>query len=233
VAFSFPEGTGLEAPYTMPAADWAAINRRVSTAIEMQGIAVEVEPYIPNYPDLLAVCEDWSSTTLPGLLAEATSTGLFATDAATQLQAIATHVGGLQPGDPVPAAVKFILTVKFQAFASTAGAHAQNASALTPKIQHFVSVNQATDASIEGQSLPGWSEITAPAAALDQAMTDLEAGWGPIAAGLQAAASDTQVTTADLIGSNVQDAIASWTHLANTTSAFYSTVSTLPAPPTT
>lgn len=218
---TFPEATSLAPPYAVPASDWTAIKGRVALTIEMQNVAPEIEKYIPNYPDLLTVCLAWRSTTWSGLIAQAVNTGLFATKAAGVLGQLSGDLNGVKPGDPVPAAIAFIVEVQFGALARTAGQQGTTASGLEGQIGTFVTANRVADASLEKLPLGGWDPITGPINSLDQAMADLQTGWGAIADQLQAfATGQLKITTAELLASNLSTAITSWNTLAQAANSF-------------
>jgi hypothetical protein len=230
---TFVVPTGLGGPYAVPASDWAAIDARIAMVFEAQAIAAEIERYIPNYPALLSVCSAWRASTFPGLLAQATSTNLFATKAAQTLGQLSSDLTGLQPGDPVPQSVTFIIQVQFKALAQTAGEDSGPASALNQDVQAFVAENQAADKALEQLPLEGWSAIAGPIANLETAMNDVEASWGPIAGQLAAAADGSlEITTAGLLSSNLQQAIQSYQALADAAAAFESKVSQPDSVPT-
>jgi hypothetical protein len=218
---TFPEATSLAPPYAVPASDWTAIKGRVALTIEMQNVAPEIEKYIPNYPDLLTVCLAWRSTTWSGLIAQAVNTGLFATKAAGVLGQLSGDLNGVKPGDPVPAAIAFIVEVQFGALARTAGQQGTTASGLEGQIGTFVTANRVADASLEKLPLGGWDPITEPISTLDQATADLQTGWGAIAGQLQAfATGQLKITTAGLLASNLSTAITSWNSLAQAANSF-------------
>lgn len=217
----FPEGTGLTSPYAVPASDWTVINDRIAITIEVQDIAPEIEKYIPNYPDLLQACKTWRSTTWSGLIAQAVNTELFGNDAAKALRQLSSDLSGVKPGDPVPHSVSFLITVRFQALAQTAGTQGTTASGLAGQIAAFVSANRAADASLEKLPLDGWSPIAGPISSLDKAASDLQTGWGTVVSQLQALSSDQlKITTAGLLTSNLGTAITSWQALATAAGEF-------------
>jgi len=223
-----PEGSGLIPPYAVPASDWIVINDRVAVTIEAQNIASEIEEYIPNYPDLLQVCTTWRSATWSGLIAQAVNTELFGNDAAEVLGKLGSDLSGLKPDDPVPASVSFIITVQFQALAQTAGQQGTTASGLAGQIAAFVSANRAADASLEKLPLDGWSPIAGPISSLETATADIQTAWSAIASQLRTAAGgQVEITTADLLASNLSTAITSWQALANAAGAFVSMASNL------
>jgi len=223
-----PEGSGLIPPYAVPASDWIVINDRVAVTIEAQNIASEIEEYIPNYPDLLQVCTTWRSATWSGLIAQAVNTELFGNDAAEVLGKLGSDLSGLKPDDPVPASVSFIITVQFQALAQTAGQQGTTASGLAGQMAAFVSANRAADASLEKLPLDGWSPIAGPISSLETATADIQTAWSAIASQLRTAAGgQVEITTADLLASNLSTAITSWQALANAAGAFVSMASNL------
>jgi hypothetical protein len=228
----FPEGTDLAPPFTVPASDWAALDQRVATTIAAQNIAPEIEEYIPNYPDLLQACMTWHSTTWSGLITQAVNTELFGTKAAEVLGQLSDDLSGVEPGDPVPGSVSFIIRVQFQALAQVAGDQAGTAQSLVGQIATFVSANRAADASLQKIPLDGWFPIAGPIGSLEATTTDLQAGWGAVVSQLQAASGERlEITTAALLASNLDTAITSWKTLAQSAATFVSMVATLRSDP--
>jgi hypothetical protein len=72
---------------------------------------------------------------------------------------------------------------------------------------------------------PGWAGIAGPIATLEGAMTDVQSGWNAVQAAFgSAAASQADLTTAELLGADVQAAVNSWNAVASNAVAFDSQV---------
>ena len=220
--------------YSVARSDWIAIDNRVTLAIDMQQIATVVKQYIPNYSDLLDVCTAWRETTFPGLIAQAVTTNLFATKTAHTLNCLAADLAGLNPSDPVPDPVRFIIGVQWKALAQSAGEQATASAGLEQPIAAFVSANRAADAALEETPLDGWPSVADSVSSVEEAMTHVQQSWASISTQLAAASGDqVQITTADLLSIDLQAALAGWTALASAAAAFDSMVSGLSSAPAT
>ncbi|MCL2394430.1 MAG: hypothetical protein FWC87_07035 [Acidimicrobiaceae bacterium] len=224
----FPEGAGLVPQYAVPASDWAIINERAALTVEMQGVASELEQYVPNYPVLLQACTLWRSVTWGALITQAVDTELFGNDAAAVLEQISSDLSGVGPNDPVPASISFLTTVQFQALAKTAGELGGAASKLAGGIAGFVAANRDADASLEKFPLDGWPTIGGPIDSVERAMAGLQQSWGAIVSQLKApSGGESKITTAGLLASNLSAAISSWDGLAKDARSFVSMASDL------
>jgi hypothetical protein len=196
--------------------------------IEAQGIANLVSQYVPNYSRLLAVCQQWNSQTLPGLVSQSVETNLFANQAASILTRLGTELQPLKPSDPLPDSIGFIFRVEFAALQQSAGKLSAASSQLGPQIGSFVAENRAADAALEhviSPLGPGWEGVEGPIASLEQAMQDVANGWSAVQTAFGAAASSqADLTTAALLALDVQTAIKSWNAVAATAVAFDSHV---------
>jgi hypothetical protein len=214
--------------FAIPADDWSAINARAAVVVADQGIAAEISHYIPNYPALLAACQQWPAQTFPGILAQAYETNVFATQAAKTLGELATDLAPLKPNDPLPQAITFIFTVQFAALRDSAGTQETTFRDLAGLLTTFVTENATADqalAAIVEELGPAWQPITGPTGALDSALQDVQAGWGNLADAFGAAASSAPtLTTAALLALDLQGVTASWNDVAIAATTFISTV---------
>lgn len=228
MAVVIPSAGQVGTLYAVSRSDWVAINDRIAMVFEVQRLASLITRYLPNYPDLLKACQEWKSTTLPALIAQAVQANLFATHAAETLTNLSGQLASLKPSDSLPQAVRFIFHVQFEALQQDAGKQSQAADQLTPQINNFVSQNRTTDAALlkVSQNLgPGWTEIVGPIRALESAMSDVQNGWSAVQTAFgSAAASEPTLTTAELLGLDVQAAIKSWNAVASDALAFDSQV---------
>lgn len=229
MAVVIPSAEQVGALYTVPRSDWVAINNRVAIVIEVQGIANQISRYIPNYNSLLAACQQWKSTTLPTLIAQAVQASLFATRASSTLTTLSGELAPLEPSDPLPDTVRFIFRVQFEALQQDAGKLSQAAGQTTPQITNFVAQNRAADVSLEKvlhELGPAWEQIGGPITTLEGAMSDVQGGWSAVQTAFgDAAANQATLTTAELLSADVQAAITSWNAVAQDATAFDSQVS--------
>lgn len=228
VGLTLPLPDGLAAPYAVPAKDWKAIEDRLSIAIEAEGISAEIERYVPNYRTLLAVCTAWRDSTFPALLAQAFTVELFAKKAASVMTELSGLLTNLTPADPVPEPVRFLIRIEFAALAQSAGEGAEKASKLEGAVQAFVAANQETDDALEEVPLGDWHSIAGPIGALESGINSISASWSPVAAQLHEVAETTlTITTAELLSSNLAEAIGAYQLLASEASAFIAIASQL------
>ena len=54
--------------FVLPASDWAIINQRVQIIINLGNSSTKMENYIPSFPQMLAGCRLWQSTTFPTMV---------------------------------------------------------------------------------------------------------------------------------------------------------------------
>lgn len=224
-----PSPTGAGALYAIDGQQWADIDQRVDSVIDAQQIADEIGQYVPNYTQLLSACEAWRSTTFPGLISQAALVAQLAVQSAGVLQQLAGDLTGLQPDDPVPSSVSFIITVQFGALAETAGKILGGVDGLTPQVDDFVAQNRTADAAlakIVASMPPGWGTLAGPLDALNGALSAVQGDWTAIDQQLTALSSgQITVTTAALLSSDITGAIDAWNALGRSATAFQSVAS--------
>lgn len=233
MSVDIPGAGTIGSVFSIPANDWTAMNARAAVVVADQNIAPEISQYIPNYPALLAACQQWPAQTFPGILAQAYETSVFASQAAKTLGELATDLAPLKPSDPLPQPITFIFTVQFAALRDSAGSQQTNAATLTNVFSAFVTENATADqalAAIANQLGPEWQSIAGPTGSLDAAMQAVQSGWGALATAFGAAASSQPtLTTAALLALDLQSVIASWTALSTEATSF---ISMVPSPAT-
>lgn len=210
--------------FTIGPEAWSAIDARVAVVIDDRAIAAEISRIVPNYAWLLEASLQWRSSTFPGLVAEAAQVAMFAGQAAQTLSDLAASLRGLRPGDPLPAPVRFIVTVQFGALAETAVGLRSIIDRLGAAIDAFVRQNREADKALQAVVAPlgpGWRSLAGPIATLEGATAQVRAGWATIAATLtRAAAGKVALTSATLLALDIRAAITAWSGLEREAAAF-------------
>lgn len=210
--------------FTVPQSDWTAISKRVSLVILAEAIAGEIAQALPEFPKLLGVCRSWKATTFPGLVEQSRALADYAGEALIRFTALQGDVAGLDPNREPPAAVRATALVALSKLAQHSAALQNAFEPLSDALAVFTTENEVVDAQVGTYAArlgPDWQSITAPSAALDQAIGRVKGTWLAIASDLnRVVQGQIDITTAFLLGLELQVALNTWSGLRREASAF-------------
>lgn len=210
--------------------DWAAINNRVAITCGLgsSSWANIFGLLLPNFGALASACQQWESSTYPGILAAASLTGNFSARLTQALDKLSQDLSALPPNDPLPKTTSFIDRVELGTLAQMASTLATQAAAQQGAISNFAAQNLQMDQTILGvyHALSGSFGVVGPhLKPLEDALAHLLFNWDSIVADLVALSNDKveMPPLVSLLRDDVAGAIAQWTALSQAVGLFLST----------
>lgn len=210
--------------FTVPESDWTALSKRVGLTRLASSIAPVIEKYIPDFPQLVTVCENWANTTFPGLVDVSGRINTFSQECVQRFGAVQQAIAGLGQNDPIPPATVTLIQNSFASLAVDAGPLNSTVVDLSGQVKAFVDRNDIIDAEIANYAKelgPNWQAIGAATAPVQQAAGLVEGAWGAIATDFTAIATQKfEITMPFLLSLDVQSAVLSWTNVGKEAAAF-------------
>ena len=209
--------------YTIPVADWTAINKRVGVVLMTVPIASEIQSELPSFGALLTTCQAWSSGTFQTLIDQSNALHAYATTAIANFTALQQAVNALT-GDTVPTAVQQQTNAALLQLANDTSPLTQAFATLSSQVSDFMNANQAVDSQLnQVQKALGfvWQPITDITTAVDHATGLVNGAFQAINSDLKAATSgQIDVTMPFLEGLSIDVAIQAWQRIQSETGAF-------------
>jgi hypothetical protein len=200
--------------FTIPESDWTQISKRVGLAILARDISAQIARYLPDFPALVTVSESWKDRTFPGLVAQSASLPSYCVRARGDFSGLQQRISGLDPGKPLPPALKQEAETVIGRLAESSAPLAQAFRGLAVQVGEFTSVNQRIDAKIKSYTDrlgPDWKSIDPAAGAVSRATGLVLGAWLAISSDLSAVVSGRiPVTTPLLLGLGIASALLAW-----------------------
>lgn len=215
---------GQGALFTVPESDWTAISQRVGMTLLAKGIASTIAKFLPDFPDLVTVCQQWKDTTFPTLVSQSQAVATYAGEAIGSFTKLQQKLVGLAPDDPLPPDVETEASAALDELSTSTHDLASPFADLTEIVRAFYDENGIVDAKIEAYADrlgAHWQSIAAPAKAIDEATGRVMGAWQAIDDDLANVASGSiPITTPFLMGLGIDAAVNAWTGLKQEASAF-------------
>jgi hypothetical protein len=193
------------------------IETRADAAVSLMPIADTVVKTLPNYRDLLEVCQTWRSSTRAALLANADGIGDLAGLATAAYQLIADFVKELDPDTPLTPAQAKRAHDLMDPIAAALAERRTVMSSVDDALTRFSNVNQVTDSyleKIQGGLGPEWTALNSQTSAIDAAIGKMRGEWGAVVDDFTALADGgLKLTTGFLLSLRLEAAIIGWTNL--------------------
>lgn len=208
--------TSVATIYTVPAADWQAIKQRVSwvLAAENQWYTGIINANVPQFPNLVAACQQWQAGTFPSLARQGQQLADYADHAGQTFHPLAVTVAALDPNATLPPALASQLQAALADLNQRTATIRQSCQALVPELNTFYLVNGLVDQEI--LSLESQYNLSIPAVAqelqtMSNATGQLLGDWSAIANNLQQVATgQVELTLAILSSMDLQAALSAW-----------------------
>jgi hypothetical protein len=211
--------------FTIPAADWTAINKRVGTVLVLEPLAAIVSKTLPGYPDLLASSRSWMNSTYDGLVSQSWALADYAGRAITTFGDLSAGVKQVPAGATPSPPLQELVSAALAALAESTGPLAAAFHSLSGQVQEFLSVNKAVDtqfAASEGAELGVyWAPVAAQLALLENAVGWVMGDWNAITSDLvtlQRPAVDVTMEFIELL--QLDAAVVAWTAVRTEAAAF-------------
>jgi hypothetical protein len=215
--------TSIAQLYTIPVADWTAINQRVGMVLLEAPIASVVESELPGFGALLTACQTWSGSTFQTLIDQSNALNAYATTAITNFTALQQTVDALT-SNTVPMAVQQQTTTALRQLATDTGPLAQAFATLSVQVADFMKANQLVDSELnQFQSILGstWQPVIDITNAINQATGLVNGAFQAINKDLQTAIADQiDVTMPFLESLSISAAVTDWQRIQSETAAF-------------
>ena len=216
--------TSLGSLFVISESDWTAVSKRVGLTSLTKEIAGQVAKYLPDFPQLVQVCQRWKDVTFPGIVTQSRNLSAYSAQAIQSFTALQQKIAQLQPHEELPPAVRDEaekdLGVLAQSTATIGGAFSE----LEGQIATFSKVNQVVDADITNYTArlsPEWKSIQTSVDAVDRATGRIRGAWQAINNDLQSVVTGKiPITTPFLLGLDIHSALLSWQILQQESTAF-------------
>jgi hypothetical protein len=214
--------------FTVPASDWAAIQRRVSVVLLATTVVADIQQALPHFPDLLVACQAWQATTLPAIREQSQQLHAYAADAQRQFGPLADAIDALDPNAPLPPAVRAQAETALAALQQATTRISASFNALREPISNFHLVNGQVDTELlRYQDLVAFfgDAITQATRTLDNATGRVQGDWNAISDDLRPLTSDqVDLTLAILASLGLRQDLAIWASIEQQTSEFERTI---------
>ncbi|OON68226.1 hypothetical protein [Hymenobacter sp. CRA2] len=210
--------------FTVPPADWAAIQQRVSLTQLAQPLAGEIQVMLPHFPDLMTVCQQWQTSTFPGIIDLSRQLAAYAERARQRFTPLAQEVALLDPNADLPAELRTRAQAAFTELGQGTQVLSQACDALREPISNFHLVNGVVDTEISRyQDRLGFlgQPIGQATRAVDTACGRVLGDWSAIADDLHPLLEgQLPLTVAVLLDLNLQQALLTWRAIGEEVGAF-------------
>ncbi|GAB2962181.1 hypothetical protein GCM10027048_33240 [Hymenobacter coalescens] len=221
--------------YTVPASVWAAIHQRVSLTLMAQPMAAEIQQMLLHFPDLVTVCQQWQSTTFPGIVAQSRQLAAYAAQAQQDFTPLAATVAALDPNAPLPEAVRAQAQAALSRLSQSTAALQQAFDGLKAQISQFRLVNGQVDTEAEryaGQLGFLGAPVAHAVQAVEAATGSVLGDWSAIADDLhELTISPADLTLAVLLSLQLQMALLTWQSIGQEVAGFQQNLMGQPAQP--
>ena len=217
-------GASTSQIFTIPPADWTAINKRVGCVLAAQQIQTIVTESLPGYPALLASSRIWTGVTFAGLIAQAKALAEYAASAITSFSGLNQSIQQV-PDGIVPDTLKQLTTDTLRKLAVATSPLAEAFNTLGRQVMDFLDANRIVDAQLtskEAEKLGGfWTPVGNNIARLENANGHVMGDWRAITADLAATlASPIEVTSTFIESLEIDAAIACWRNVRDEAAHF-------------
>jgi hypothetical protein len=211
--------------FTIPASAWAAIANRVSLVQKAAPAASIIQQFIPPFPALVTGCQQWVSSTFPGIIVMSRQLASYAATAIDEFSELQESIDALGNGGGAGEAAVLAQARTAIAGLSTATSTLQTAFVpVTAGVIAFAQQNAAVDAVVARniQRLgTDWTALTNESAALQQAAGAVRGGWSAIGDDLQSVAGrQFNFTIPFILSLDIGSALLAWTNIEERASAF-------------
>jgi hypothetical protein len=215
--------------FTIPAADWTAINKRVGTVLVLEPLGAIVSKTLPGYPALLTSSKSWVNTTYDGLVSQSRALADYAGRAISTFGDLSAAVKQVPAGATPPPPLQELTAAVLAALAESTGPLAAAFNSLSGQVQEFLTANKAVDAEFaaaEGAELGVyWAPVAAQLALLENAAGRVMGDWNAITSDLATLQRPAVDVTMEFIESLQLDAaVVAWTAVRTEAAAFAATV---------
>ena len=211
--------------FTIPAADWTVINKRVGLAIATSQIGSTIAADLPAYPAVLAGSLLWKSDTFNGLIKQSQLLCSYCTTAMDNFKNLENKVKpfistGTEPGE----VLKLQTAALLQQLSTDTAPLAAAFQALSGQVLAFLNNNKAIDAQIfaNKEKLGSfWQPVGDYISTLEQSAGLVTGEWQAIMQDLtHTLVSPIDVTLPFIEALNIDAAIVCWQNVQNEAGAF-------------
>jgi hypothetical protein len=136
--------------FAIQESEWTAINQRVGAVLATSKIENYISQYLPGYPDLLASCRLWVSTTFDGLITQSTNMVPYADNAISEFTILQAMIAGLNPDAPtVPDDAKKQTKESLNNLSASTTPLSQTVDQLNSQVYSFLEANKLVDLEME------------------------------------------------------------------------------------
>ena len=213
--------------FTIPAADWTAINKRVGTVSILERYEPFVSKTLPGFPALVASSALWANTTYDGLVNQSRVLADYAGRAISTFGDLSAAVKQVPAATPPPPSLQERTTAALAALAESTGPLAAAFNSLSGQVQEFLTTNKAVDAQFaaaEGAKFGVfWAPVATQFALLENAAGRVMGDWNAITSDLATLQRPAIDVTMEFIESLQLDAaLVAWTSVRSEAGAFAS-----------
>jgi hypothetical protein len=210
--------------FTLPETVWTPISKRVGLTVLASAIAPTIGQTLPEFPRLETACQEWASTTFPGLVGLSAAIGTFAGTAATRLSQLSRTVSQATQGGTIPQATADLVTSTMAALAKQAAPLNTQCNALYAQVQAFRTENEIVDTQVQNYINilgPDWQSLGGDIPAVEQGAGAVVGAWQAITDDFNAVTS-AGIESMDpfLLPLELNQASTSWTNLAPEAAGF-------------
>lgn len=210
--------------FTVPASDWAAIQRRVSHVLLAVALVDEIKPMLPHFPNLLAACQQWQRSTFAAIQQQSRQLQQYAADAQRQFQPLAAAIAALDPAAALPAPVHEQAAHALEALWQATADLRARFEALKEPISDFHIVNGQVDSELlhyRDQFAFLGDSIAQSTQAVGAATGRVQGSWDAIADDLRPiTAGQVDLTLALLASLGLEEALLTWASIEQEARAF-------------
>ena len=205
--------------FTVPEADWTAIEQRVQSAINLSAIADQVSQYLPGFKALVEACRRWRGSTYVAI-------GVSAQELVTYCKQALQTFGQLQAAlaGPLTPAVQQQVVDALTALDRQTQPLNDRFHQVSGEVADFAEINRAVDAQVDayvkklGQD---WRSILPETTRVDNAAGRVRGVWQALSADLNALVSEPIDVTEEFVASlQIQSALLGWANLQSEATAF-------------
>ncbi len=212
--------------FTVPDADWAAIDQRVESAINLSPIADQVTQYLPQFKTLVEACRRWRSSTFPQIGSSAQSLSNYCDRALPTFQSVQQALSGPLTPEVQRQVVDALTSLSQWTMPLNDKFHTVSA-----EVADFYEINRAVDAQVDQyvQRLgTDWRSILPETTRVDDAAGRVRGVWQALSADLNSLVSEPIDVTDGFIASlQIESALLGWTDLRSEAQAFLGRHSTV------
>ncbi len=211
--------------FRIPEEDWAAINQRVGNTASAAGIANYIKNYIPEFPNLIVVCNLWKDQTFNGLIQQSAAINRYTVLAVNRFQNLLNVITSLPPSqDQVPESIQNQTKLTLLELGKWTGDICKQNEVVNRQIRDFLAINTKVDAEmLRFKEKLGifWDPLGQTITRLDNATGLVTGSWLAISADLgNYASASPDINMSFLLQLDIEVAIVNWKSLQAESEAF-------------